>query len=78
MDALRRWQIAWCASAFAGGNLQKTLLQADIPAAQTLTDPGWYAEPVFSKCERFWDGKDWTARCRALEGRRWESIISPF
>lgn len=70
--------IAWCAAAFAGGNLHKTVLQADIPAAQRLSDPGWYAEPVFSKCERYWDGADWTARCRALEGRRWESIVSPF
>ena len=70
--------IAWCASAFAGGNLHRTVLQADIPAAQRLSDPGWYAEPVFSKCERYWDGADWTARCRALEGRRWESIVSPF
>ena len=26
--------IAWCASAFAGGNLHRTVLQADIPAAQ--------------------------------------------
>jgi hypothetical protein len=70
--------IAWCASAFAGGQLHRTLLQGEIPAAQALTAPGWYAEPVFAKCERFWDGGDWTSRCRVLEGRRWEAFVSTF
>lgn len=70
--------VAWCATAFAGGNLHRTVLKAEIPAAQVLVDPGWYAEPVFSKCERYWDGTDWTPRCRLLEGRRWQSFVSPF
>ncbi|HUC14656.1 MAG TPA: DUF2510 domain-containing protein [Acidimicrobiales bacterium] len=75
------WHIdftAWCAAAFAGGNLHRTVLQADIPPAQALTDPGWYAEPVFSKCERYWDGRDWSARCRALRDKQWVSLVSPF
>lgn len=77
----REWHIdliAWAAAAFAGGNLHRTILQSDIPPAQLLTEPGWYAEPVFSKCERYWDGTDWTARCRILNGRQWEAIVSPF
>ena len=70
--------LAWCATAFVGGNLHRTLLQAEIPPAQVLTEPGWYAEPEFSKCERYWDGHDWTARCRALEGRQWKLIVAPL
>jgi hypothetical protein len=49
-----------------------------FPAAQTLDVAGWYAEPVFSKSERFWDGADWTPRCRVLEGRNWRLINAPF
>ena len=70
--------IEWCASAFSNGQLHKTLLSGEIPAAQELTTPGWYAEPVFAKCERYWDGGDWTNRCRILEGRKWESFSSAF
>ncbi len=70
--------VAWSAAAFVGGGLHRSVLQADIPAAQILSDPGWYAEPVFSKCERYWDGADWTARCRVLDGKLWRSTESPF
>jgi hypothetical protein len=67
--------IAWAATAFVAGGLHR---QLDIPAAQILDAPGWYAEPVFAKAERFWDGNDWTSKARMLDGRRWRLIDSPF
>lgn len=67
--------IAWCAAAFVGGGLQR---RVDIPPPQALSEPGWYTEPVFTKCERYWDGADWTSKCRSLEGRRWELLHLPF
>lgn len=31
-----------------------------------LESPGFYAEPVFAKAERYWDGTDWTSRVRRV------------
>lgn len=67
--------IAWAAKAFLGGNLYNRIM---IPPAQTLDVPAWYAEPVFAKSERFWDGSDWTSRCRVQDGRMWKFVHSPF
>jgi hypothetical protein len=49
-----------------------------IPQAQVLDVPAWYTEPVFAKCERFWNGTDWKAKCRILDGKRWRLVNSPF
>ena len=67
--------ISWAATVFVGGKLYHMI---QIPPAQILDVPAWYAEPVFAKSERFWDGNDWTSKCRVQDGRRWRLINSPF
>lgn len=67
--------VTWAARAFVGGGLDNMVT---IPPAQVLDVPAWYAEPVFSKSERFWDGSDWTTKARVLDGKRWRLIDSPF
>ena len=49
------------------GTLSDTMQQ--VPQPDALTGPGWYPEPLFNKGERYWDGQDWTARCRIVSGR---------
>ena len=66
--------IAWAATAF--GNLEG--LELNQPRAQALTTPGWYADPAFAKAERFWDGSDWTPRCRVLDNRRYIAGNNPL
>jgi hypothetical protein len=67
--------ISWAAKVFVGGQLSNMI---QIPPAQALDVPAWYAEPVFAKSERFWDGNDWTSKCRVQDGRLWRLINSPF
>lgn len=67
--------ISWAATVFVGGQLYNMI---HIPPAQVLDVPAWYAEPVFAKSERFWDGNDWTSKCRVQDGRLWRLINSPF
>ena len=57
--------IAWTAVA---------LNRAGLPPAPemepgALDSPGFYAEPVFAKAERYWDGTYWTPRVRRLGER---------
>jgi hypothetical protein len=52
--------IAWAAVAV----LRTEGLRLDIPEPNLLERPGWYIEPVFGQAERYWDGSDWTDRCR--------------
>lgn len=59
--------ISWGATVFANAT-DFALLN---PGAQALETPGWYADPAFAKAERFWDGGDWTPRCRVFDGRRY-------
>ena len=66
--------IAWTAAAFVKSGMSEQL--AGIPEPSQLTQPGWYTDPLFAKCDRYWDGSDWSVRCRALEGNRWESVRS--
>ena len=67
--------VSWAAKAFVGGKLYARVV---IPPAQVLDVPAWYAEPVFAKCERFWDGSDWSSKCRMQDGRVWRIVNSPF
>ena len=46
-------------------------LITDMPEAGLLEQPGWYADPLFAKCERYWDANDWTERVRVKDGRGW-------
>jgi hypothetical protein len=68
--------IAWTAVAFVNSGMSAQF--AAMPEPSELTQPGWYTDPLFAKCDRYWDGGDWSARCRALERNRWESVRSPL
>jgi hypothetical protein len=50
----------------------------DIPGPDELDEPGWYTEPVFGVDERYWDGSDWTERCRVRTGRRYSESTLPL
>ena len=63
--------IAWVATALCRAADQTELI-ATYPKPDRLEAPGWYTEPVFSKADRYWDGTDWTSRCR-LRGH--ESLV---
>lgn len=49
-----------------------------IPEPDALPEHGWYTEPLFAKAERFWDGSDWTARCRVRDGRGFIETSAPL
>lgn len=57
--------IAWTAVALNRAGL----LPAPELEPGALDSPGFYAEPVFAKAERYWDGTDWTSRVRRLGER---------
>lgn len=54
--------------AWAGAALLRTEMADGLIAGVTEPDrmdvAGWYVEPLWNKSERYWDGRDWTARCR--------------
>jgi Protein of unknown function (DUF2510) len=56
--------LAWSAAALLRTGLGESLMDA-TPEPDALTDPGWYVDPLFGKAERYWDGTDWTERCRS-------------
>ena len=69
--------IAW--SAIALLRLKRAQQRVDqCPEPDALTDAGWYTDPLFGKCERYWDGSDWTSRCRVREGRQYTEISTPL
>ena len=69
-DSLALELIAWSSVAILRTDWIRDSILNDWPEPGLLEKPGWYAEPIFSKCERFWDGLDWTPRCRDWEGKR--------
>lgn len=69
--------IAWSAIALLRlGVAQQFFPQ--VPEPDALPEPGWYTEPLFAKSERFWDGSDWTSRCRVRDGRRFNETDVPL
>jgi len=56
--------IAWSAIALLRLEIAPQFF-LQVPEPDLLSKPGWYTDPLFAKSERFWDGSDWTARCRA-------------
>jgi hypothetical protein len=68
-DAMALDYIAWAAIILL--RTGKAMQVYGLPQAGLLEFPGWYADPLFAKAERYWDGTDWTSRMRVLEGRRW-------
>lgn len=65
-DAMALDFIAWSAVALLRMGI--ALQQMDVPEPDALDAPGWYTDPLFAKAERYWDGTDWTHRCRSLGG----------
>jgi hypothetical protein len=61
--------IAWAAVAMLRTGAARRVFE--IPEPGALESAGWYAEPVFAKCERYWDGSDWTALVRWHDRRQW-------
>jgi hypothetical protein len=58
--------IAWSAVAL----LRLELLDLNhVPEPDRLDTSGWYYDPLWGKVQRFWDGSDWTGRCRVVDGR---------
>lgn len=67
--------IAWSAIALLRlGIAQQLFPQAPEPDA--LTESGWYTDPLWAKAERYWDGSDWTERCRAQDGREMSAPLA--
>jgi hypothetical protein len=69
--------IAWSAAAMLRMGVTQQLFDV-VPEPDALTNPGWYAEPLFSKAERYWDGEDWTGRCRVPDGRGYRESSMPL
>jgi hypothetical protein len=68
--------IAWSAVALLRvGRAQE--LAPVYPEPDALTEPGWYAEPVFGRFERYWDGTDWTSRVRGQSSEQSVSLRLP-
>ncbi len=68
--------IAWTSVALLRLGMAKSYL--DTPEPDALTRPGWYIEPLFAKSERYWDGSDWTPRCRVPDGRAYRELRLPL
>jgi hypothetical protein len=68
-EAIALDYIAWVAVALSRTQTGRQLWE--LPEPGLLEYPGWYADPLWAKAERFWDGQDWTARVRVRDGRRW-------
>ncbi len=60
--------IAWSAVALLRLGIAQQVI-AQVPEPDALSGPGWYTDPLWAKAERYWDGSDWTARCRLNDGR---------
>ena len=68
-DAIALDAIAWTTVAMHRLQLGHQI-QREAPEPDLLETPGWYAEPLWAKHERFWDGSDWTSRARGkVDGR---------
>ena len=69
--------IAWSAIALLRLEVAQQVL-GQVPEPDALAAPGWYTEPVFAKSERYWDGSDWTSRCRVQDGRQFQETSVPL
>lgn len=61
--------IAWSAIALLRLEIAQQVFP-QVPEPDALSDPGWYTDPLFAKADRYWDGSDWTDRCRVQDGRQ--------
>jgi hypothetical protein len=61
--------IVWVAVALLRVGRAQEIMQV-YPEPDALTEPGWYAEPVFGRFERYWDGTDWTPSVRGKSSQQ--------
>src|ERR1700683_375682 len=69
--------IAWTAIAMLRTGARPELIR-DLPEPGLLERPGWYADPLFAKCERYGDGDDWVDLVRVKNGRTWNESSLPL
>ncbi len=69
--------IAWSAAALLRMGVAQRLFGL-VPEPDALQVPGWYMDPLFAKTERYWDGSDWTSRCRYKDGRQFRELSIPL
>lgn len=80
--------MAWAAIAI-GRSVASGHCRFQLPAwnrwVPELAGSGWHPSPFHVETpgqrptfERFWNGKDWTARMRRFDGRRWEEAAYPL
>jgi hypothetical protein len=69
--------IAWAAIALLRLEVAQELF-SQVPEPDALPGPGWFTEPLFGKAQRYWDGSDWTSRCRVQEGRQYREAEVPL
>ena len=69
--------IAWSAITMLRLDVAQQLFP-QVPEPDALPGPGWYTEPLFGKADRYWDGSDWTSRCRLQNGRQYREVTSPL
>lgn len=68
--------IAWAAIVICRLDSQGLLppAVATPPMPSRLDSAGWFVDPMFAKCDRYWDGEDWTDRCRFLSNSRMKEV----
>lgn len=77
IDPVALDSITWSAVALLRLEIAQQLFpQTPEPDAQPA--PGWYTEPLFAKAQRFWDGSDWTDRCRKNDGHQFIEFDMPL
>jgi hypothetical protein len=69
--------IAWSAIAMLRLEVAQQLFP-QTPEPDALPGPDWYTEPLFGKAERYWDGSDWTSKCRVHDGWRYTELQTPL
>ena len=68
--------ITWSAIALLRLEVAQQLFP-QVPEPDAMPAAGWYTEALFAKSERYWDGSDWTDKCRVPDGRKFrESSVS--
>ncbi|MGD0609016.1 MAG: DUF2510 domain-containing protein [Streptosporangiaceae bacterium] len=68
--------IAWTSTALC--RVGWVDVPAQMPEPGALETPGWYADPLWAKAERFWDGTDWTSRMKTVAGGRQVEVSQPL
>jgi hypothetical protein len=70
--------IAWAAIAMHRTGQGNSELILNMPEPGLLEQAGWYVDPLFAKCERYWTGDDWTNRVRVKNGSTWNETSMPL